>query len=245
MRNNPISGALYFVGGFGLITRPGVRAFVLIPLLINISVFVLGFWLGWDQAEAFANRHLPEWAWLRALIYPIFLLAAAVVMFFTFTMVGNLVAAPFNGLLAEAVERDLTGTGPEPQGGWKRIAREFAQSITSELRKLAYIAVRGLPLLVLFVIPGLNAIAPFVWLAFSAWMLAISYVDYPMANHGFTFPEQRRRLRERRFLGLGFGAAVMVGLTIPFVNLLVIPCAVAGATRLWTERLAELGPPGA
>ena len=96
-----------------------------------------------------------------------------------------------------------------------------------------------MPLLLLFLFPPTAPLAPFVWLVFSSWMLAISYVDYPMANHGLTFPEQRRRLGERRLLGLGFGAAVMVALTIPFLNLVVIPCAVAGATRMWVERLAE------
>ncbi len=240
MRDNPISGALYLLAGMGLITRPGVRAFVLVPLAINVLVFVAGFYFGWEWFEGLANRHLPEWEWLRVLVYPVFILAAAVVAFFTFTLLGNLIAAPFNGLLAEAVERHLTGQAPNPAGGWARVARELAQSIASELRKLAYIAVRGVPLLLLFVIPVVNAIAPFVWMAFTAWMLAISYVDYPMANHGLTFPEQRRRLRERRLLGLGFGGAVMVALMVPFLNLVVIPCAVAGATRMWVERLAEL-----
>ncbi len=239
MRDNPISGALYLLRGLGLITRPGVRPFVLVPLAINVLVFAVGFYFAWGWVDGFVDRHLPEWEWLRAIVYPLFILAAAVIAFFTFTLLGNLIAAPFNGLLAEAVERHLTGQAPNPDGGWSRVARELAQSIASELRKLAYIAVRGVPLLLLFLFPPTAPFAPFVWLAFSAWMLAISYVDYPMANHGLTFPEQRRRLRERRLLGLGFGAAVMVALTIPLLNLVVIPCAVAGATRMWVERLAE------
>jgi CysZ protein len=240
MRHNPVVGALYFARGLRLITRPGVRAYVAIPLLINVVLFALAIWLGWEQVGDLVQRWLPDWEWLRVLVYPLFFIAVAIVLFFTFTLVGNLVAAPFNGLLAEAVERHLTGRGPNPEGGWKRLAREALHSILSEVRKLGYIVIRALPLLVLFVIPGLQAIAPFVWMAFSAWMLAISYMDYPMANHGLTFPEQRRRLRQRRYLGLGFGAAVMVALTIPFVNFLVIPCAVAGATALWVERLADL-----
>ncbi len=77
-------------------------------------------------------------------------------------------------------------------------------------------------------------------------MLAISYVDYPMGNHGLTFPEQRRQLGQRRYLALGFGGAVMCALAIPVVNFLVIPAAVAGATILWVERLEgiEAAPDG-
>ena len=75
----------------------------------------------------------------------------------------------------------------------------------------------------------------------TAYMLAIAYVDYPMGNHGLTFPEQRRRLASRRWLAFGFGGAVMGALAIPVLNFLVIPCAVAGATALWVEQLHEPG----
>ncbi|MEZ5582290.1 MAG: hypothetical protein R3F37_05475 [Candidatus Competibacteraceae bacterium] len=44
-----------------------------------------------------------------------------------------------------------------------------------------------MPLLVLFVIPGVNVIAPLLWLVFGAWMLALQYADYPMGNHGLRF----------------------------------------------------------
>ena len=98
-------------------------------------------------------------------------------------------------------------------------------------------AVRSLPPLVLFLIPGINVVAPIVWMAVGAWMLAVTYVDYPMANHGNDFDELRARLRERRLLSLGFGGAVMAALAVPVLNFLVIPCAVAGATAMWVEQL--------
>ena len=40
---------------------------------------------------------------------------------------------------AEAVERQLTGRTLDADGGWRRLGREFAQSIASELRKLGYV----------------------------------------------------------------------------------------------------------
>ena len=62
-------------------------------------------------------------------------------------------------------------------------------------------------------------------------MLAVTYIDYPMANHGIGFDELRARLRERRLLGFGFGGAVMIALAVPVLNFLVVPCAVAGRHR--------------
>lgn len=237
MRNNPVSGALYFLRGIRIVFQPGVRRYVIVPLAVNILLFSLLIYYGAGQFQALLDWLLPTWLdWLAVVLLPIFLVIALVIVFFTFSLVGNLVAAPFNGFLAEAVESLLT-TQTMRGSTWAEIVGEVGRTFLSELRKLGYIALWGIPALILFVIPGINLLAPFVWVAFSAWMLAISYVDYPMGNHRLSFPEQRRRLAERRWLALGFGAAVMVALAIPVVNFVVIPAAVCGATALWVEQL--------
>jgi CysZ protein len=241
MKNNPFSGALYFLRGVRLIFAPGVRAYVAVPLAVNVLLFSALIYFGTGEFGELLDWLLPDWLdWLSWVLLPLFVVVALVIVFFTFSLVGNLIAAPFNGLLAEAVECHLTGT--TIPGGWKKMLADLGRTMASELRKLAYIVLWGIPVLVLFVIPGLNVAAPFIWMLFGAWMLAISYVDYPMGNHSLTFPEQRRRLGERRYLALGFGGAVMCALAIPVLNFLVIPAAVAGATILWVERLQEAPP---
>jgi CysZ protein len=243
MKNNPVSGALYFLRGVRLIFAPGVRAYVIVPLAVNILLFSALIYFGTGEFRELLDWLLPDWLdWLAVLLLPLFVVAALIIVFFAFSLVGNLIAAPFNGLLAEAVECHLTDT-PIP-GGWKKMIADLGRTIVSELRKLAYIVIWGIPVLLLFAIPGVNIAAPFIWMLFGAWMLAISYVDYPMGNHSLTFPEQRRRLGQRRYLALGFGGAVMCALAIPVVNFLVIPAAVAGATCLWVERLKEAAPAG-
>jgi len=97
----------------------------------------------------------------------------------------------------------------------------------------------SLPFLLLFLIPVINIIAPFVWLIFSAWMLTIEYADYPMGNHGLRSDEQKYRLSEKRLLSLGFGGAVTVATMIPVFNFLVMPAAVAGATAMWVKQFKD------
>jgi CysZ protein len=240
MHNNPISGAVYFLRGVRLIFAPGIRAYVIVPLLVNVVLFSALIYFGAAQFQALLDWLLPDWLeWLTLVLLPLFVVAALVIVFFAFSLIGNLLAAPFNGLLAEAVECHVTGV-PIPGGGMRKMMRDLGRTVVSELRKLAYIVLRAIPVLLLFWIPGLNLAAPVIWILFGAWMLAISYVDYPMGNHGLSFPEQRRRLGQRRYLALGFGGAAMFALAIPLVNFLVIPAAVAGATLLWVERLEKV-----
>src|SRR5699024_2937443 len=128
---------------------------------------------------------------------------------YAFTLLANLVAAPFNGLLAERVERHLRGElGTE--GTQRGLVAEVGASFTAEIRKLVYLVLWSVPLLLLFLVPGINLLAPALWLAFGAWMMALEYADCPLGNHGVVFHHGRALIAQRRGTALGFGTAVMV-----------------------------------
>ena len=108
------------------------------------------------------------------------------------------------------------------------------------MRKLLYYLLRIIPLGILFLIPVINLAAPVLWTMFGMWMMAIQYADYPMANQQIFFSEQRKRLRSKRMISLGFGAAVMLFTLIPVINFFVMPVAVCGATRMWVKERFEI-----
>ena len=241
MKNNR-TGMHYLLEGLRLIRQPGLRRYVAIPLLISTIVFsgaILGLshWL--EILITMLLGYLPSWLdWLRYLLWPLFAIAGVLIIFYTFSLITNMIAAPFNGMLAEAVEKYLTGQ-PIETGGWKALAKDIIPSVVSELRKLLYFILRAIPLGILFLIPGINLAAPFVWALFSAWMLVIEYIDYPMANHLLHFSQQRQLLRQRRILAYGFGGSSLLMTMIPFVNFLAMPVSVAGATAMWVEELKD------
>jgi CysZ protein len=235
-------GAGYVVRGFGLINQNGIRRYVAVPLLINISLFGGAIWYGASQFESFLDWLLPNWLeWARWILWPLFALTALLVLFYAFTLLGNLVGAPFNALLAEKLEAQLTGQVLTSKPGVGYLIRSGLSAIASELRKLAYVLARTIPLLILFLIPGLNIVAPFAWLLFSAWMLALEYIDAPMGNHNLSFRDGHRVLSEHKPMALGFGGAVMLITSIPGLNFFAMPVSVAGATAMWVERLKSPG----
>lgn len=237
--SNPFAGFLSLIQGIKLIFRSGIRQYVIIPLSINVLLFASLVWFGANQFEIFMNWLMPEFPeWLQFLewlFWLLFLVSALLILFFTFSLLANLISAPFNGLLAEAVEYHLTGEKPENGGGWKKMLKELVPTFIDEGKKLLYLVIWSIPFLLLFLVPVINIIAPFTWLAFSAWMLAIEYMDYPMGNHALRSDEQKQRLRQKRFLSLGFGSAVSLATMVPVLNFLVMPAAVAGATSLWVK----------
>lgn len=229
-----IKGITDCLQGFNLILKPGIRRFVLVPLLVNIVLFTGAIFMLWRQLEHWLQDLLPGWlAWLEWLIVPLFTATMLLLVFYGFTLVANLIAAPFNSLLAARIENRLTGSTPADTSGeslWKLALRTTA----SEVRKLFYFAIWLIPLTIITFIPGLNIIAPLCWFIYAAWSFSLEYMDYPLANHGQLFTEIRQHNRKHRMRSLGFGTGVFVLTSIPFINFLAMPVAVAGATRLTT-----------
>ncbi len=232
-----LNGPRYLLQGAVLLTRPKLRRFVIIPLFINLLLF--GGLIAWayhwvDGTTQWMLSRLPSWLqWLSFFIVPLFWTTSLVVIFYSFSVVANLIGAPFNGLLAEAVEAHLTGKAFA--SNWRDVVRDIVPAMFSELRKLLYYLLRAIPLFILLWIPLVNVPATVLWVLFGAWMMTVQYVDYPMGNHRLFFADQRARLRKRPLLAWSFGGLVMVATMIPVVNFVVMPAAVAGATVMWVR----------
>lgn len=241
MLGKPLIGAAALLQGLALLNTSGLRRFVAIPLLINIVLFIGSIYVLAAQFSTLVNEwlsYLPEWLmWLEWFFWVVFALAALLVVFYTFSILANIIASPFNSLLAEAVEKHLTGQPLPSSGSFMQALKEAPKAILDELRKLGYMLVLAIPVLILsfFIAP----IAPFLWALFGAWMLALEYGDYPMGNNQMRFGEQRARLRQNKLMSLGFGGATLFATMIPLVNFLVMPAAVAGATKLWVTHIKE------
>ncbi|MDR6228873.1 CysZ protein [Pseudomonas sp. SORGH_AS199] len=195
----PLSGSAYFAEGLRLVTRPGMRRFVVIPLTINLLLYaailtfaVRGF-EGWLEQ---LMPSLPAWAsFVEWLLWPLFVLLLLAIIFFTFTMLANLVAAPFNGFLAEKVEVMVRGQDDFPPFNLAELVTMVPRTLQRELRKLGYYLPRALGLLVLTLIPGLNLIAAPLWILFGVWMMAVQYIDFPADNHQLDFRSMLAWLR--------------------------------------------------
>lgn len=254
MPNRPLSGAHYFLTGFRLIRQPGIRLFVIIPLIINILIFGTLIVYGWFQFQFvidYARSWLLGWStgvpgwiasvldwivnWLNWLLLPLFVGTVLMIAFFTFSWLANVIAGPFNGLLAEAVERHLTGQ--VPPGSNLPWYREVPRIVWDEAKKLIYYLFWALILFLVSFIPIINVISPFLWFLFGAWLLGLELADAPLGNYGYTARQQRKIISQRRYLTLEFGSIAMLITMIPIVNFIVMPVGVAGITCLWLNEI--------
>ncbi len=231
-------GTGYLAKGFVLLKRPGIRRYVITPLALNILLFGGLIYFGYAQFSPFVDwllSYLPSWlGFLEWILWTLFTSFAAFFIFFVFTPIANIISAPFNAIMSEKIEEMLTG---KDINSGVSLATIIKDSILSQLGKLLHIAIWSAGLFLIGLIPGINLIAPILWIIFGSWLLTLEYMDYPMGNHDLTFKQQKEQLKKRKGLTLGFGGGVMVLTTIPLVNFIVMPLATAGATVMWVEQL--------
>lgn len=231
--NNPVLALSCLWQGVKLLNHPQLRKYLLIPLAINVVLYTGAFILGYHSVSALIHQFIPDWlAWLNWILWPLFFVSFLVVGFFTFTLVANLIAAPYySQLSAKALQLILGQEQAILEQPWDKI-------FVGELRRIGYLLLRILPLMLLFLIPVVNLIAPVLWAVFAAWGFAMEYMAYPLENRGLAFTDQKQFLQQSRLGALCFGGAAGLALTLPLINLLVGQAAVIGAT-LYVHRLSE------
>jgi len=227
--NNPVVAVGYFFRGLGLLIKPELRGFLLMPVLINVVLYSIALVLAYHYMEILIEQAIPGGLeWLRWLLWPLFFLCFFIAGFFTFTLLANIIAAPFYGILAAKTWSYLNTRSGRASGHCEE--PPLGKVMAAEFKRMGYFVTRALPLLLLSFIPLLNVVSPFAWALFGAWGMALEYFAYPLENQGLLFVEQKQWVKKMRFGALGFGGVAMAGLTVPVLNIVVAPAAVIGAT---------------
>lgn len=240
----------YLRRGLNLAREPGIRPWVIAPLLVNMLLFgglywLAGSWINEWIATATAGLNFG-WDWVNTLLEALIGFAQVLVWILllalfasVFTMAVQLISAPLMGFLAEKVDFIVTGD-PLPE---ESIPAMVVRMFSREARKTWYWLWRAVLVLIgvgiLSLIPVINIAAPVVWFLWSGWMMGMQYLDFGADNRQVSFPDMLAGMRRKRWLVLAFGSAVM-GLTmVPLVNLFIMPVAVIAGTLIWAEQLSQ------
>jgi CysZ protein len=237
-----LRGASYLFRGLGtLLSGRGLMRWALLPIVLNLFLFVLATALAvWAAAHYTGSAAGDSW-WST----PLSVLAALgvlalllVVGFFTFGVLAALLAAPFNEILSQSTERLLTGRSGE--AGQAALLAELCRAMVGAGKLLGIELAAILLCLPVMIVPVVGTVlGPVLFTAQGSFFLALSFMDYSL---------DRRRLGARQKLAfcrrhlaevIGFGLLIYAAMLLPLVNILAIPVAAVGGTRL----VLDLGAP--
>lgn len=241
----------FFSGISFLLARPRLWWLAIIPLTIGIVMLVLMFvsffhyygdlhtWLishmgdlQLDNPDAWWMHVLNAILWVVDLIVQLLVVLISVILillvFYIFTVI---IAAPFNDMLSERVEEEVTGV-KAPPFSLRRMVRETGHTMWIELLKgLVFISV-PIVSLVLLLIPAIGGICYIaVTIVFGMWDMGFTYVDYPMGRRHMSFAQRMRFAWRNKSALTGFGWIFI----IPLLNFFFIAPMAVGGTLLFLK----------
>ncbi|MCL9782837.1 sulfate transporter CysZ [Vibrio sp. S4M6] len=237
------TGFGYFLYGLKIAQQPGIRKFVLLPLLANILLVGGSLYYLFSHLSTWIDGllgQLPSYfEWLSYLLWPLLAITILATFSYFFSTLANFIAAPFNGLLAEKVEEKLTGEQVNDDSIMK-VIKDVPRVLAREWKKLLYVIPKAIGLFILLLIPALGqTLGPILWFVFSSWMLAVQYCDYPYDNHKISFNQMKVDLKSKKGKVYGYGFLVAFFTSIPIVNLFIVPVAICGATAMWVAEFKD------
>lgn len=211
--NNPFFVLRCLWQGLKLTTHKELRQYIIIPLITNLIIYTIALIVIYFYASG-----------LSWIIFPLLFIAFLIITFFTFSLVSNLLLSPFYSYLSAKTLFVITGQTEDIK------EQPVMKVFYAEFKRLIYTLKLLLPLSLLFFIPVVNIAAPILFSIFGAWTLAMEYLAFPFENKGILFNEQKKLMQNIRFGTLTLGGLIMMGLTVPFLNVIIAPAAVIGAT---------------
>ncbi|MEV0385203.1 EI24 domain-containing protein [Nonomuraea sp. NPDC050643] len=237
------AGVGFFFQGFGWVAK-NTRwwLFGLIPALIAFALYVAALIFLGTNATALAEFLTPfadSWSWretFRTLAGIVLFLAGLVLAVVTFVAVTLAIGEPFYEKLSAAAD-PLDNEHEQPW--WRTLPRSIRDSLVT----LFYVLLFTIPLFFLGFVPVVGqTVVPVLGAAVSGFFLTVELTTLALERRGLARKDRFRLLRANRASALGFGVAAFLLFLVPFVAVIAMPAAVAGAALLVRTRLSPASP---
>ena len=237
---SPLRGIQAVLYGLKKLRHPRLRMLGLLPIGINALVYagILWFAVDWaDDVVGVLASWLPTWlGFLTTLLFGLMIGVLLLLLGITFVSVALIVGSPFYTELCVRTLALLQSEAPRMrETGLRETMLSLPRGALREVSKLLSFLPMIVITLIISVIPVLNLAAPFLWTLLNSWILALQFLDYPFDETNQPFQAVKAWGSRHRGLALGFGFGVLLGGSVPLLNLLIVPAAVIGATKLWFE----------
>ncbi|MER6510477.1 EI24 domain-containing protein [Nonomuraea sp. NPDC001636] len=238
------AGVGFFFQGLGWVSRHGRWwLFGLIPAVIAFAVYVAALILLGTHARDLAEFFTPfadSWSWadlFRTLVGIALFLGGLALAVLTFTALTLAIGEPFYERLSAEAD-PLPGAVEQPW--WRTLPRSIRDSLVT----LFYVLLFTVPLFFLGFVPVIGqTVVPLVGAFVSGFFLTVELTTLALERRGVARKERFALLRRNMATTLGFGVVGFLLFLVPFVAVVAMPAAVAGAALLVRARTTATPPP--
>lgn len=237
---NLVLGVILYAG----LTIPGWHAIDTwtagLPVWATQWVSSLPVWaarvLGW----------LPSWAaFLDDVLRWLFAIALFILTGLLLVQFGAIFGAPWYGSLAEQIEKLRLGQLPTANQSLGRALEDIGRAIAFQLKKLLLMVVLGVPLFLLNFVPVpivSNTIATIAGVALASLLVGMDFLDPPLERRRLSFRHKLAIFGRSLPASASFSWVCLILVSIPLLNLLVVPLCVVAGTLFCCDRVLPYLP---
>ena len=204
------------------------RRFIWLPALVSLLIVGAGLWFALsyvDELTAYFNSFSWWPEFLDYIVEPLLYLLSVLMGAWLFGFIAVVLGSPFYSALNAHLD-------PVPDAKEVAWYQQIWPTLKRELVKAKYVVPRLLGLFIVGFIPGLNLLAPVLWLLYGGWLMAVQFSDLSFENRNLSFDETLATLRGYRTMTIGVGAGLTLAMSIPLLNFIVGPIGVVATSHL-------------
>lgn len=229
-------GVKAFFAGWNLFWKhKSVRKLAYVPLAITFVVLMLGISYGWgivtwgmEMVTPYLGSSLD--GFVLFLVSAIFHLIYIVLLVVALFLVANLVAIPFNALIAERVMaiKGAEYFKPKNAGEWSKYT---TQMLITGLVKALVVVILGVLVFFMSFLPFLGFIGTF----FTIFVLAYDSCDYGLELKNKKFKDRWAFVKKYFWELCGYTTIVSITFMIPGMNFFMLPIFITAGTNFVSE----------
>ena len=235
-------------GALRLVRTPRLWPYATVPLILNILALIVGGLLAYYVVRPWLNGIITGWeeeggVWavlrwgLVFLEYVGFLLVFPAIAFLIvcppFNIAYKLVFMPVMEILTEATERVMLGL--EDRSGFN-MARFYANLVMAIIDAVLLTVIQVVTLILLLPLNFIPFVGSAIWAVVPPAIFAsMDYTDINLVRRGYTTREKTRLWGHFQWRFFGYGLAFCFFITVPLLNVAVIPAAAVGGAMLYLE----------
>ena len=258
LKNNNISSGLKVVSSFAegfkapfmgikfVKKNPELKKYCIMPVILNTIIFILlliGLVILVSNLLGSISNFYPDRWWWKILLFLAFIIGFAICFFiviFLFTIILEIVIAPFAEILSEKTEKILFNSEEIPGIKNRPFFKQLYMDISSIFKKLFFMLIINIKHLLWNLIPVAGPVLYYIFsirdnLAF----LGMEFFDPSIVKRMDTFKEKWGFVKNHRSLFIGAGTIQTIMILIPILKVLLTPFGVIGATITFVKIYQE------
>lgn len=222
----------------------GLILYFIVPFILNVAILSGIYYASYSFIKPWLYDLIEGGGWLfsflRIVLAPALLIILAVITSLLYSIVGNIVTAPFNDFLSYSIEVREANINFDEPFSLKVIIADIVRMTLNIVKMLGILLLINILLFALNLIPVLgNLLYTVLSFMASTFFLGFQFFDFPLERRRFDFGGKLKIAWRFKFMTMGLGTGFMLTTFIPILGFLGLNMATMGATTLF---LAHMRP---